>query len=70
MQYGAWWRGEPGRRGVVELEKQSNRSNKGKVVTGGGGEGASKKVAEMVEQAKAPEKPCEGSRAYVAMRTD
>ena len=24
----------------------------------------------MAEQAKAPKKPCEGSRAYVAMRTD
>ena len=37
MQYGAWWRGEPGRRGVVELEKQSNRPNRGKVVIRGGG---------------------------------
>ena len=46
MQYGAWLRGEPGRRGVVELEKQSNRPNRRKVVTGGGG-GALEKVAKM-----------------------
>ena len=32
--------------------------------------GASEKVVKMAEQAKVPEKPCEGSRAYVAMRTD
>ena len=66
MQYGAWLRGEPGRRGVIELEKQSNGPNWGKVVTGG----TSKKVVETAEQAKAPEKPCERSRTLVAMRTD
>ena len=45
MQYGAWLKGEPGRRGVIELEKQSNGLNRGKVVTGG----ALEKVAEMAE---------------------
>ena len=45
MQYGAWLRGESGRKGVAELEKQSNGPNRGKVVTGG----ALEKVAEMAE---------------------
>ena len=45
MQYGAWLRGEPGRRGVIELEKQSNGPNWGKVVTGG----ALEKVAETAK---------------------
>ena len=45
MQYGAWLRGEPGRRGVVELEKQGNGPTRGKVLTGG----ASEKVAVMAE---------------------
>ena len=67
MQYGPWLRGEPSRKGVAELEKQSNGPIRGKVLTGGG---ASEKVAVMAEQAKASEKSCEGSRAYVAMRRD
>ena len=66
MQYGPWLRGELGRKGVVELEKQSNGLIRRKVLIGG----ASEKVAAMAEQAKATEKSCEGSRAYVAMRTD
>ena len=66
MQYGPWLRGELGRKGVVELEKQGNGPTRGKVLTGG----ASEKVAVMMEQANMTEKSCEGSRAYVAMGMD
>ena len=66
MQYGPWLRGELGRRGVVELEKQGNGPTRGKLLSGG----ASEMVAVMAEQANTTEKSCEGSRAYVAMGMD
>lgn len=55
MQYGAWLRGEPGRRGIMEMEKQSNGPIKLKVATSGEVE----KMTETSEPAKIPKKTCE-----------
>lgn len=55
MQYGAWLRGEPGRRGLIEMEKQSNGLIKLKVATGGEAD----KMMKTSEPAKMLEKTCE-----------
>lgn len=55
MQYGAWLRGEPGRKGIMEMEKQSNGPIKLKVATSGEGE----KMTETSEPTKMPKKTCE-----------
>lgn len=66
MQYGVWLRGELGRRGVIEMEKQSNNPIKVKVAIGGEVE----KMAKTSEPAKMPKKMCKGSRPYMAMVTN
>lgn len=66
LQYGAWLRGEPGRRGVVETGDQSSGLTKAKKATGG----ETEKKMGTSDSTNEPEKVCKEGRADVAIATD